>query len=90
MKNKYKRTKVNPHGLNPIEWGIWYLVEQKGIEKCMEEGIIQVGTPTYMKKMVSEGKVVSSSTGEKLGRNSKCMCGSGLKYKRCCMNLEVN
>ena len=23
---------------------------------------------------------------EKVGRNQKCICGSGLKYKKCCLN----
>lgn len=26
----------------------------------------------------------------KLGRNSKCHCGSDMKYKKCCLNKEVN
>ena len=25
----------------------------------------------------------------KIGRNDPCYCGSGLKYKKCCMNKEV-
>ena len=25
-------------------------------------------------------------TQPKIGRNDKCLCGSGLKYKRCCLN----
>ena len=24
---------------------------------------------------------------EKIGRNEKCPCGSGLKYKKCCLSL---
>ncbi len=24
----------------------------------------------------------------KIGRNQKCYCGSGLKYKKCCLRLE--
>jgi preprotein translocase subunit SecA len=27
-----------------------------------------------------------AATGEKLGRNDICHCGSGKKYKKCCMN----
>jgi len=26
------------------------------------------------------------NTGTKLGRNDKCSCGSGKKYKKCCLN----
>lgn len=25
-------------------------------------------------------------SGEKLGRNDPCHCGSGIKYKKCCMD----
>ena len=25
---------------------------------------------------------------EKIGRNDKCPCGSGLKYKKCCLNKD--
>ena len=25
---------------------------------------------------------------EKLGRNDKCACGSGKKYKKCCINFD--
>lgn len=25
----------------------------------------------------------------KIGRNDKCPCGSGLKYKKCCLIKEV-
>ncbi len=31
-----------------------------------------------------------SSTKNKIGRNDICPCGSGLKYKRCCMNNRVD
>jgi SWIM/SEC-C metal-binding protein len=27
-------------------------------------------------------------TGEKVGRNDPCPCGSGLKYKKCCMKKQ--
>jgi len=26
---------------------------------------------------------------KKIGRNDPCICGSGLKYKKCCLNKEV-
>lgn len=29
-------------------------------------------------------KTVSVRKGPKIGRNEKCPCGSGLKFKRCC------
>ncbi len=27
---------------------------------------------------------------EKVGRNEPCTCGSGLKYKKCCLTRELN
>lgn len=36
-----------------------------------------------------EGKYVPIRTLPKIGRNSLCQCGSGLKYKRCCI-IEKN
>ena len=35
-------------------------------------------------KMISDGPV--KREGPKIGRNEPCPCGSGKKYKRCCMN----
>lgn len=28
-------------------------------------------------------------TGKKIGRNERCHCGSGKKYKRCCMRDDA-
>lgn len=28
--------------------------------------------------------------GPKIGRNEKCLCGSGKKYKKCCLGKEEN
>jgi len=33
----------------------------------------------------NRGKVVK--IGRKVGRNEKCPCGSGLKYKKCCLEI---
>lgn len=38
------------------------------------------------KKYFSKGRPVNLKTGEKLGRNDPCFCGSGIKYKKCCGN----
>ncbi len=32
------------------------------------------------------GDIKPVNTGKKLGRNDPCPCGSGKKYKKCCMN----
>lgn len=43
---------------------------------------------SYIKAMKLEGEQKTfQRENEKLNRNDPCPCGSGLKYKKCCMNL---
>ncbi len=41
-------------------------------------------------KIMLEGKNQGRQIriGKKIGRNEKCPCGSGLKYKKCCLNIS--
>lgn len=39
--------------------------------------------PSVMTKVVPEGREAVPAGGRKVGRNSRCPCGSGKKYKRC-------
>ncbi|MED5024805.1 SEC-C metal-binding domain-containing protein [Pseudomonas aeruginosa] len=43
--------------------------------------------PTFMSKPIANTKTVSGSQPEdrKVGRNDSCPCGSGIKYKKCCL-----
>jgi preprotein translocase subunit SecA len=43
-------------------------------------------TLSYNKVLNEPGKPVVNDS--KLGRNESCSCGSGRKYKKCCMNLK--
>ncbi|MBU0958513.1 MAG: SEC-C domain-containing protein [Nanoarchaeota archaeon] len=54
------------------------LSELKILENLTEE-IFQ----SELQKDFLKGKV-------KIGRNEKCFCGSGLKYKKCCLNRRKN
>ena len=38
--------------------------------------------------VISEDVVLEESIDKKTERNDKCPCGSGLKYKKCCMEVE--
>ena len=40
--------------------------------------------PSVMTKVVSDKREAVPAGGRKVGRNSRCPCGSGKKYKRCC------
>lgn len=34
---------------------------------------------------IIKGKVIPVRSGPKIGRNDPCVCGSGWKFKKCCM-----
>ncbi|HDY87550.1 MAG TPA: hypothetical protein ENH82_05455 [bacterium] len=48
--------------------------------------------PTLVEFIAAGGKLPLIGTIRrdipKLGRNKKCFCGSGVKYKKCCLLLE--
>ncbi len=48
--------------------------------------------PTLVEFIAAGGKLPAIETIRrdmpKLGRNKKCFCGSGKKYKKCCLLLE--
>ncbi len=49
-------------------------------EKYPQEKARQMGTVVY------ENEQPYVRSGKKIGRNDPCPCGSGKKYKHCCMN----
>jgi uncharacterized protein YchJ len=69
---------------------------QEVMDLCQERGWqVIVGIEDDKKEDISDvekllnpaGKSVNTATAiaaPKLGRNAPCLCGSGLKYKRCC------
>ncbi len=49
-----------------------------------------VKIPEFVKKRLEDGRRVSVNwRAGKVGRNDPCPCGSGRKYKRCCLHKEV-
>ena len=40
------------------------------------------------RKLKENGFAQSESEGKKLGRNEPCHCGSGKKYKKCCLDKD--
>lgn len=50
--------------------------------------------PVTLVEIVARGGKLPTATTirrdmPKLGRNKKCFCGSGVKYKKCCLLLEL-
>lgn len=39
----------------------------------------------YMKQRYGKFIAIPEDKKKKIGRNERCPCGSGLKYKRCCL-----
>ncbi len=50
------------------------------------DGVLPSDKRKEIKKEYNKTKQVVK--GEKIGRNDPCSCGSGKKYKKCCMNKE--
>ncbi len=48
------------------------------------ENIFDKDTRKELKKEYNRSKIIVK--GEKIGRNDPCPCGSGKKYKKCCLN----
>jgi preprotein translocase subunit SecA len=57
------------------------------------ESVLRKRYETALQKVFAEkGELLSIKQG-KIGRNDKCPCGSGRKFKRCCearMNVAMN
>lgn len=49
------------------------------------EPVLDLKTRKEIKKAYNDSKIVKST---KVGRNEPCPCGSGKKYKKCCLNKE--
>jgi hypothetical protein len=64
--------------LNTAVPGLWYkcTIDAKATAR------IRVLLVEFLKKVPAAAK---SATGTKIGRNEPCPCGSGKKYKQCCL-----
>jgi len=64
-----------------------YFQEEDGEKALHEKGEFQLidGTWYYI-RAVRQGPAPIKSTQTKAGRNDPCPCGSGKKYKQCCLN----
>ena len=64
-----------------VEWDRFITEQQK---KDME---VLHTARDRVKGMLQNNTVTVRNTGEKRGRNDPCSCGSGRKYKQCCMRM---
>ena len=58
-----------------------------GIHNWTKENKERYGTEVYPKEMNMYNMMIKNGDMKppKMGRNDKCYCGSGLKYKKCCL-----
>ena len=65
---------------------------------CIDKGFIEGGTEWNGDILISTSQDVEIVYNKKrlwnesiknLGRNDRCVCGSGKKFKKCCINKEV-
>jgi len=45
-----------------------------------------IGSKAKVKEVDTAPKVMPVTPSNKIGRNMPCPCGSGKKYKKCCLN----
>jgi SWIM/SEC-C metal-binding protein len=66
-----------------------------GLEPEEPEDISEVGyllspqTSTSQPRVGDSGNMTVVHTKPRIGRNDPCPCGSGRKYKKCCMQKEI-
>jgi len=71
-------------------------VREDVVDMILKVQMVEQGEITPEKRNISYGSAGKTAprpaaiTKIKVGRNDPCPCGSGKKYKKCCMNLEQN
>ena len=73
-----------------VEWVFDLTEKEQSYFKFMESPLEHFSREniSYLKKIsYPEKETPSKKTNTKIGRNDPCLCGSGKKYKKCCMKL---
>ena len=88
-----KYTKTNSEDFILMDCAHWPDDLREHYEKANEGlGFFKSDNLTMQKKTVTEFPIVKKSKGlgrVKVGRNAPCPCGSGKKYKKCCIDVGV-
>ena len=53
-------------------------------KEIFKEEIKETINPTQKKEVFKPTKIDPKYIGKKMSRNEPCLCGSGIKYKKCC------
>ena len=69
-----------------VDFSAFYLIEGGGEAALQEKSEFQrVDGKWLFSRSVRQGPAPLKSTAPKVGRNDPCPCGSGKKYKQCCL-----
>ncbi|WP_404422805.1 YchJ family protein [Nibricoccus sp. IMCC34717] len=91
---RWTRLEVHAHepGATPdqafVEFSAYYVdTDGSGPEHVLQERseFRRVDGEWFYAKLVRSGPAPKRTTGPKVGRNDPCPCGSGKKYKSCCL-----
>ena len=50
---------------------------------------VMINDNIFIDKLKRHYGMFKSSKKIKIGRNAPCHCGSGMKYKKCCLNRDI-
>ena len=63
------------------------MIQAEELGKELVTGLFPITKKNEQAKLENKGKVVPyKRDAPKVGRNDPCPCGSGKKYKKCCLN----
>ena len=62
--------------------------ENIDMNKSMEEAMPKLDEQTMQRLLAYQNRKPSIRENKKIGRNDPCPCGSGKKFKNCCMNTK--
>jgi len=89
----WTRLTVHAHEPGPtpdisfVEFSAFYLADDQSEQVLLEKSEFRrVEGQWFYTRVVRSGPAPRKSAGPKVGRNDPCPCGSGKKYKQCCLN----
>ncbi len=96
-KNRFIKTPTGEDGLNYLCAGYKQFFNHIDEPMKMMAAALQAGRPAnsimpvirqHQREKAQGSTPVASQVSQKVGRNSPCPCGSGRKYKQCCLNKK--
>jgi preprotein translocase subunit SecA len=80
------RLEAMPQEMRPRS--VFSAIPQQAVHQEFQGGIPKAATPQQAAfeetQVPQQSAVAPARTGDKVGRNDACPCGSGKKYKKCC------